>query len=327
MKFFLSLVFTFSFSSFSFSQNVILDFQLEGKLKKSEIFLFYMGGQEYRPRDLSEKKTGFEVGIVEQISLTKLTKRGTILGSKSFWIVPGEYTITGTVDPFLININPVNEYQKLQDQISLASNLDSKLEIIESNLSNLVSLANLKSISNQLEADALESLIEKIPTSFHKNLAFQQLESDLLKREFSKSGKGKMFTAFELEDKKGEIVSLEDLKGKPTLIEFTFSGCAGCIKALPELREVHDLYEGKLNVISIYSDRTKETFENNNPIYKKELITWLSLWDPTNFVCTVNQINTYPTFILLNENGEVIDQFQGGSYGKIKRKIARLDLK
>ncbi|MCH7414091.1 TlpA family protein disulfide reductase [Belliella sp. R4-6] len=326
MKPFLSLILAFLSISNSFSQNAILDFQLEGKLKKNELFKLNMGGNGYESNDLSEKKTGFEVDILEQISLLKVTKRGTILGRKSFWIVPGEYTITGTVDPFQINIDPVNEYQKLQDQISLARNLDSKLEIIESNLGSLVSLANLNSISNQLETDVLESLIEKIPTSFHENLSYQQLESDLLKREFSKSGKGEMFTAFDLEDKKGEIVYLEDLKGKPTLIEFTFSGCAGCIKALPELREVHDLYEGKLNVISIYSDKTKETFENNNPIYKKELITWLSLWDPTNFVSTINQINTYPTFILLNENGEVIDQFQGGSYGKIKRKIARLNL-
>ncbi|SNS11132.1 Thiol-disulfide isomerase or thioredoxin [Belliella buryatensis] len=326
MKFFFYLFLTFLLSSNLFAQNAILDFQLKGTLKKNEYFTLYMGGEEYQSNDLSNKKTGFEVGKIEQISLLKLTNKGKILGSKGFWVVPGEYTITGTIDPFQLQIDPVNGYQNLQNQIIHASTLSAKLEIIESNLDNLVAIANLRSISNQLEADILESLIEKIDSSLHQNKTYLQLESDLLKREFTKSGKGEVFTAFELENKGGGIVSLEDLKGKPTLIEFTFTGCAGCVKILPELREVYDQYEGKLNVISIYSDKTRKTFENNNPIYKKELVTWTSLWDPTNFVCTVNQINTYPTFVLLNENGEVIDQFQGGLYGKIKRKIAALNL-
>lgn len=327
MKFFLSLVFIFSFSSLSFSQNAILNFQLEGKLKKNEYYELDMDGKQYRQKDLSEKITGFEVKDLGQISLMKFNKKKSkILGRQSFWIVPGEYKITGTVDPFDINIDPINEYQLLQNQINNASSMAVKTEIISSNLDNLVAIINLNSISQQLETEVLESFIEKIPTSFHENLAYQQLETDLLKREFTKSGKGAMFTPFELENKEGEIVSLEDLKGKPTLIEFTFTGCAGCVKILPEIREVHDQYEGKLNIVSIYSDKTRKTFENNNPIYKKELVNWTSLWDPTDFVSSINQINTYPTFILLNENGEVIDKFMIIGYGKVKRKIARLNL-
>jgi thiol-disulfide isomerase/thioredoxin len=306
---------------------------MEGKLKKNEICLFYIGGQQYYPRDLSKEKIDFEAGTVEQISLMKLTKRGKILGSKDFWIVPGKSTFTGTVDPFHVEIDPINEYQSFQNEINNASSVSTKLEIIESNLGNIVSLSNLITISSKLESEKLESVIEQIPPSMRQSQAYLQLEDELLKNKLleneealTKSKKGEVFTDFELENKEGEIVSLEDLKGKPTLIEFTFTGCAGCVKILPEIREVYDQYEGKLNIVSIYSDKTRKSFENNNPVYKKELVTWTSLWDPTDFVSRVNQINTYPTFILLNEQGEVIDKFLIIGNGKVKRKIAQLKL-
>ncbi|SIS63736.1 AhpC/TSA family protein [Belliella pelovolcani] len=333
MKSILSLILIFLISSNLFSQNASLNFQMEGKLKKNETCLFYIGGQQYSPRDLSKERIDFKAGTVEQISLMKLTKRGRVLGIKDFWIVPGESTFTGTLDPFHVELDPINEYQSFQNEINNAISLSTKLEIIESNLENIVSLSNLITISSKLESEKLEALIEQIPPSMHQNQIYLQLEDELLKNKLleneevlTKSKKGEVFTAFELENKDGEIVTLEDLKGKPTLIEFTFTGCAGCVKILPELREVYDQYEGKLNIVSIYSDKTRKSFENNNPVYKKELVIWTSLWDPTDFVSRVNQVNTYPTFILLNEHGEMIDKFLIIGNGKVKRKIAALNL-
>lgn len=313
-------------SHITFSQQVTLHFRVDGKLKNNEFFLMSLGGKNHQSTDLSNKTIEFEIKDLQQTSFLKLTNKGKILGETGFWLIPGEFTITGAAESFNLTIDPINEFQLLQNQITQAQNTESKIAIIEANLDNLVALANLNKISKNLDKETIEELLEKIPTSMHQNQAYLQLESDLRKRDYSLTTKGSTFTDFELESKTGEIISLKDFKGKPTLVEFTFTGCAGCVKVLPELKEIYDQYQDQLNLVSIYSDKRKSDFENNNPVYKKELVTWISLWDPTNFVSDVNKVNIYPTFIILDSDGLVIDRFTGGLSGKVKRRLTQLNL-
>lgn len=313
-------------SHIAISQQVTLHFRVDGKLKNNEFYLMSLGGKNYQSTDLSNKTIEFEIKDLEQTSFLKLTNKGKILGETGFWLVPGEFTITGVAESFNLTINPINESQLLQNQITQAQNAESKIAIIEANLDNLVALANLNKISKNLDKETIEELLEKIPTSMHQNPAYLQLESDLRKRDYSLTTKGSTFTDFVLESKTGEIITLKDFKGKPTLVEFTFTGCAGCVKVLPELKEIYDQYQDQLNLVSIYSDKRKSDFENNNPVYKKELVTWISLWDPTNFVSDVNKVNIYPTFIILDSDGVVIDRFTGGLSGKVKRRLTQLNL-
>jgi thiol-disulfide isomerase/thioredoxin len=326
MKFSFFLGVCLVISHLTFSQQVTLHFQLDGRLKNNEFYLINLGGKNFQATDLSTKTIESEINEIAQISFLKLNNKGKILGEKGFWLVPGSYTITGTSEPFTLTIDPINEYQQLQDQLTNATSLASKIQLIEANLDNIVALANLNVLSEQLEKETIETLLEKIPASMHLSQSYLQLESDLRKREYSIASKGTMFTNFELESKTGEIFTLENFKGKPTLVEFTFTGCAGCVKVLPELKEIYDQYHHQLNMVSIYSDKRKSDFENNNPVYKKELVTWTSLWDPTNFVSDVNKVTIYPTFIILDSDGVVIDRFTGGLSGKVKRKITQLNL-
>jgi thiol-disulfide isomerase/thioredoxin len=49
----------------------------------------------------------------------------------------------------------------------------------------------------------------------------------------------------------GKKISLNDLKGKPTLVNLWFTGCAPCIDEMPVLNELKSKYGDKFNFLSI----------------------------------------------------------------------------
>ncbi|MEN6618125.1 MAG: hypothetical protein ABFC28_01275 [Rikenellaceae bacterium] len=54
-------------------------------------------------------------------------------------------------------------------------------------------------------------------------------------------------------------------KGKVYLIDLTWIACPGCIKIIPDLKEIADKYRGKVEVIAVYvAGNTKPEFLENS---------------------------------------------------------------
>ena len=67
-------------------------------------------------------------------------------------------------------------------------------------------------------------------------------------------GKNKTAPKFELQSENDTVVSLEDLKGKPTLLVFFSSTCHTCKKELPLLSKFKQKYKDKVNFYAIVID-------------------------------------------------------------------------
>jgi thiol-disulfide isomerase/thioredoxin len=62
---------------------------------------------------------------------------------------------------------------------------------------------------------------------------------------------GKKLPAFKLKDMNGKEVSGEDLRGKPSLINFWATWCGPCVAEMPQLSRLKEHYKDKVNFISI----------------------------------------------------------------------------
>ena len=98
----------------------------------------------------------------------------------------------------------------------------------------------------------------------------------------------------------GKQISLNDLKGKPTLVNLWFTSCAPCIEEMPVLNELKSKYGEKFNFLSITFDSEskvkkfleKHTFEFAHIVNSKKLTKKLGF-------------EGYPVNLFLDKNGIV----------------------
>ncbi|MFN8692449.1 MAG: TlpA family protein disulfide reductase, partial [Cyclobacteriaceae bacterium] len=65
---------------------------------------------------------------------------------------------------------------------------------------------------------------------------------------------GRAFPLPELPSLQGQIVSMEKLKGKPTLINFWFTWCAPCLAEMPVLNNLRKKYGESVNFVALAAD-------------------------------------------------------------------------
>jgi thiol-disulfide isomerase/thioredoxin len=98
----------------------------------------------------------------------------------------------------------------------------------------------------------------------------------------------------------GKQISLNDLKGKPTLVNLWFTSCAPCIEEMPVLNEIKTKYGEKFNFLSITFDSEimvkkfleKHKFEFAHIVNSKKLTEKLGF-------------EGYPVNLFLDKNGIV----------------------
>ena len=98
----------------------------------------------------------------------------------------------------------------------------------------------------------------------------------------------------------GKEISLNNLKGKPTLINLWFTSCAPCIEEMPVLNELKKKFSGKFNFLSITMDSESKVkkflethlFDFEHIVNSKKLTTNLGF-------------NGYPINLILDKNGVI----------------------
>lgn len=126
----------------------------------------------------------------------------------------------------------------------------------------------------------------------------------------------------DLYDLEGNVHHLADFKGKYIMLDFWSRGCGPCIMALPEMKEVAEMYKDRLTIISLSSD-TKKGWEAAS---KSHEMTWQNLSDlkGTNGLYAKYGVRGIPNYIFISPEGRIIEKWFG--YGKysLKLKLRRL---
>ena len=126
----------------------------------------------------------------------------------------------------------------------------------------------------------------------------------------------------DLYDLQGNIHRLSDSKGKPVLIDFWSRGCGPCLMALPEMKEISRLYEGRLVLVSLSID-DKTNWEIAS---RHHDICWWNLNDlkGNHGLYAKYSSGAIPRYVFLSSEGEVVEMWSGYSKGSLLKKLGKL---
>jgi len=99
---------------------------------------------------------------------------------------------------------------------------------------------------------------------------------------------------------------VNDLKGKPTMINFWFTACAPCIDELPILNKLTKKYSDQVNFISITFDDKSKVLKFNEK-YEFDFDQFI---DAEDYINKLN-IGAYPTSLFLDRDG-IVKHAEGG---------------
>jgi|TARA_R100000501_G_C2619916_1_gene113206 thiol-disulfide isomerase/thioredoxin len=145
-------------------------------------------------------------------------------------------------------------------------------------------------------------------------LVIQAVQDNSFKEEINKTyvslkrlEKGSQAPYFELQNQKGDIVSIEDFEGKPTYIDIWATWCAPCIEEIPSLKKLQTKFP-KVNFVSISIDNKdkianwKQFLNDKNLNESIQLIAFQDETFKKNY-----GISKIPRFILIDKYGNLID--------------------
>ncbi len=142
-----------------------------------------------------------------------------------------------------------------------------------------------------------------LPPSTYKSIVGDDIEKINLVKEGSKA------PDFSLGDMEGSLVNLADFKGKKVLLDFSMINCGWCKHAIDKFNTPD--FEFKSNLVPLYI----------NPVDKKDRMSKYLLIIEIGFPVLAEAketglsygVNSYPTFILIDENGIIEKTFVGFS--------------
>lgn len=125
--------------------------------------------------------------------------------------------------------------------------------------------------------------------------------------------KNKKFPKFDLNTLSEINFNSEQLKGKPTMVNFWFTRCAPCIDEMPILNKIKETYKDDFNFIAI----TYEKGEDVKNFLKKHSFNFKHLINAKNFTDQLG-IKEYPMNLFLDKEG-VLKYVRGGIPYEMKK--------
>lgn len=204
--------------------------------------------------------------------------------------------------------------------------------IVENNNSDfalfmLEGLTGQKGFDLELATKAYENIDASIKTKNEINQQIsdrikQKIESNPNKAKIKIGMKAPDFTA---SDPDGEPITLSEIKGKVTIVDFWASWCKPCRIENPNLVKLYDKYHSKgLEIISVSLERGNQKAFWIEAI-KKDQLSWynvsnLKFWqDP---IAQAYSVNSIPATFILDENGTLIAERLRGA--ELEEKIKSL---
>ena len=109
----------------------------------------------------------------------------------------------------------------------------------------------------------------------------------------------------------GDYLTAEELHGKVVLLDFWFTSCPPCIKALPGLRRIHrKMGDDHFVLVSVSTDQDQATLKE---FIAKNGMEWPQVWDKNHELARKLKVESYPSYILVNHEGEIVYSTRGWS--------------
>lgn len=158
----------------------------------------------------------------------------------------------------------------------------------------------------KLRKDAIE-LYGLLPEDIKTSLKGQEIYVSLYPPEEAQDGAD--FPDATFYDLQGNEHHIAEHQGKYILLDFWSSGCAPCIFAFPEMKQVYEKYQDRLAIVSMSID-TDSRWRKASEDYD---ITW-SNWNEgkgTGGLYANYRIMGIPYYVLINPEGKIEQRFRG----------------
>ncbi len=120
-------------------------------------------------------------------------------------------------------------------------------------------------------------------------------------------------------DLEGNEHHISDFKGKCILLDFWSSGCGPCIKAFPEMKELHEKYQDQFVIISMSVD-TDSRWRKASERYQ---LTWNN-WNEgkgLGGLYTNYRIDGLPCYVFIDSEGKIVQKISGFSKRYIEEEL------
>lgn len=124
---------------------------------------------------------------------------------------------------------------------------------------------------------------------------------------------GKPLSIKSLETIDGNVITLSDLEGKPTVVNFWHTACGPCIKEMPILNEIKNEYGDEVNFIAV----TFETKEKVDKFLSKREFDFVQVINAADFMNSI-QFKIFPKTFYLNKEG-VVQKIEGATSPQDKK--------
>ncbi len=134
---------------------------------------------------------------------------------------------------------------------------------------------------------------------------------------------GSLAPDFVLADLDGNPVRLDDLRGRPVIVNFWATWCGPCVEEFPLLRQAHERYaaDGLAIVGIVYQDRS----EAARAFMERTGATWPATMDPDDRVATAYGIVAPPETYFIGRDGTIVARQIGQiSAGSLQEKLAAI---
>ncbi|MFD0932762.1 redoxin family protein [Psychroflexus salinarum] len=125
---------------------------------------------------------------------------------------------------------------------------------------------------------------------------------------------GDVAPGFSSENSDGNVLSLNQFKGKTVLLDFGAGWCVPCKKEIPEVKRIFNKYHSKgLEIIGISFDKDKPSWKEN---IKNEKLNWHHIYVGLDNIRENGSINVLyrvqpiPAYILIDKKGIIIDRYR-----------------
>jgi thiol-disulfide isomerase/thioredoxin len=136
---------------------------------------------------------------------------------------------------------------------------------------------------------------------------------------------GKSFPSFKAITLNNEIHTKTDYAGKVVLINLWFTSCAPCVAEIPMLNELHHEYTGKnFKLISFATDNQQVLYQ----FLEKRPVAYDIFPDSRKLIdSTFKMTFVYPTNILLNKKGQIVEVKFGSALDEANLRIFKKEFK
>jgi hypothetical protein len=277
--------------------------------------LIYLGLDEVRlPLKVMEDETfSIDVNIEQNPSFfyfANISKRGKVARqTPQIWFENDRIKIIIDWSDKEFLMEDLMPYQSLSEKIEILSGKE-QLELILKNHDDIPSLYFADKLKENFSSSDLEKYFNSLSNDSKNSVYAKRIESYLSAINRPSLKKGKTVENFKLPNEKDEHIDVISRNNKPQLIAMFSSGCAYSIASINLLAQLSKLNNNKIEIVTIWDDKTKDTWLNSSK-EEKSKITWTNLWDEYGFAKTYLDRKMWPTFYVLNEKGELTQILKG----------------